>query len=104
MTLKTEIDRFAQKIIKECLETPEKPLPFQERLDAFKAVASYYAILAKTKGDAPPADEGETFAAFRETLQRTEQEPANGGSAKIHPRRGPTGSVGGPEPRPIGGS
>jgi hypothetical protein len=88
MTIKADIDRFAETLINECLKTCENPLPFHERLDAFKAVAAYYAILAKTKGDAPPADEGDTFAAFRKTLQQPEaQDGREPDAGKIHPGR-----------------
>ena len=100
MTLKPNLDKFALEIIEESMKKGEKPVPFQEKLDAFKAVAAYYAILAKHKADPPAADEGATFDAFRATLH----EESNGGSTTALQRSRRRGSIGGPDPRPIGGN
>lgn len=107
MTLKAKLDKFAADLVTECLQNGAKPVPLQEKLDCFKAVAAYYAILAKHKGDTPPPVEGDTFDSFRETLHREEQ--ANGGGTRaLQSRRrrdaaggGEQASIGGPHPRPV---
>jgi hypothetical protein len=104
VTLKIEMDRFARQIIKNCLEKGETPVPFPEKLDAFKAVTVYYGILAKHKDDPPAADEGDTFDSFRKTLQHEENGSGGSTASLSASRRRDAGSIGGPAPRPIGGN
>lgn len=81
--VKSALDDLSKDI---ATKAAHKDTPFSERLDAFKNLTAYYALLLKHKGkdDSDPDEPG--FGQFGQAFD-ADEEPANG-QTSVRSRRG----------------
>lgn len=84
MSLKTDLDKLAASIT---TAATDKDTPFAERLDAFKALTAYYALLEKHKAKNEDDSDGPSFLDFQSAVADTADEEQDNGRAPIRGRR-----------------
>ena len=78
MTLEVEINKVASHIAELAQGGRSKEVPFSEKVEALKTLATWYAILTKHKGKQSEGDSGPTFESFTKELEKTNGEAAVG--------------------------
>lgn len=90
MSIETDLKDLASKIVH---KAKEDSTPLVEKIDAFKCLTTYYALVLKKRGKQTDGDDDiETMDGFREALKQAETEDTNGagqrGAGSVRTRRG----------------